>query len=882
MQHKLIVDFADLPQNTVERQVNATEQLAVLCGLNRRTSRRLGKMVYLILSNHPLETLIENSIQFVSSEYGCSLGFQFSTHPMPLSEITVAGSKRNLKSLRRAGEKLEQFEIKGSPEDGFEIQFAQSLGMGFEIPGTREMKQWARVIARGNWEEAFERLSNIYASSRSKIQQLRDGISIRRDVLESDKGQTDVILSLVASKTDNSVVILDAQGNIEWVNRAFQKLTGFEVDEQASTLASEILFGDQQDQDAARNRFTKALDEGRNFNIEYSWSPHRDDGSDRPTAEPSWIEFQVTPVRDEDDRVVRWIAIGADVTRRRKAELAMQAARDVAESASKAKSEFLAMMSHEIRTPMNAIIGMTELVLGTRLSIDQREYLTTAQNSAQALLQILNDILDLSKVEADRLKIEQIDFDLSELTKETVITLNVLAAKKELKLRCDFASEIPTTLIGDPGRIRQILVNLVGNAIKFTSFGEVAIEAEMTDETHDRITIHFAVRDTGCGIAEEKISRIFEAFYQTDASVTKTFGGTGLGLAITSELVRLMGGRIWVESKLGKGSAFHFVITLSKSTRKLVDETLAASPAQPMVNKIVALEKAGAVLDVLLVDDHASNRNLLFEIMRRRGHRSQLASSGQEAVELMVQSNFDVVLMDVQMPEQDGLQTTAQIRQLPGSKSLVPIVAVTAYVTEEDRTRCIDAGMDDYLSKPIQIGELLEKVERWGNTRRADHPTRDKIERLDEQLQIQDAPQWATQLAQTIIGGENPESVLERDNDAATGEFVEALTRLGGDVDLLKMQMGFFLQETPQLLKNIHSAIHHLDQKTLHHNAHRLKDLVRSYDDDLATELAMKLEDIGRSGDFVEAESTFSLLEGCVAQLGLRIEAFACGETARD
>ncbi len=1010
-----IFDFTDLPQNSVSRQVTAVEQLGILCGLNRRTSRRLAKTVFLILSNYPLESFVENSISFIQAESGWAIQFLFSTDSISPNQLPAM---KGFLNLRRAGERLEEFEIRGSPEECLEIHFSQSLAVGFEIPKSRELKQWARIISSGDWEEAFSQLNRIYLASRSKVQQLRDGISIQREVLESDKGQADAILSLVASKTDNPVIILDKTGSIEWVNVAFHQLTGVDAQQDIKANIADVLFSHASDQ-SVRTSFEQSLTGENSFLFEYCWRCETKTESE-PEKQVAWIEFQATPIRDENDFVVRWIAIGSNVTQRRQAELAMKAARDLAESASKAKSEFLAMMSHEIRTPMNAILGMTELTLGSDLTIEQREYLTTANNSAQALLEILNDILDLSKVEANRLELEQTDFNLADLVRETLDTMAFLAQKKDLPLDCLFPVTIPQQLVGDPVRFRQVLVNLVGNSIKFTASGEIVVETELTDETEERVTLHFRVRDTGIGITEDKISRIFEAFYQADATVTPDYGGTGLGLSITSELVRLMGGRIWVESVTGKGSTFHFVISFPKSKRSaLASVPIAVGPAistvvivsseypasgplavwcqelgiatvtfasvaefSTWVGNQVGLAGVVAILDtdspgdevfqiaerlrqehgihsiitfaagdrvksirlcrkhaienylvkpvspksltaslnfvlgrstadprlanpnakldgskigltdhqlnILVVDDHPSNRVLVGEILKRRGHAWKQAANGMEAIDQIKVNDFDVVLMDVQMPDHDGLQTTALIRKLPGRKALIPIIATTAYVTEDDRQRCLDASMDDYLAKPIDLIKLIEKAERWGNTQRNDATRIDTIDGLGNQLLIQDVPDWATGIAQTVlVAHENsdPGELNENDarhrnskespnNEAHTHGFEPALARFAGDRELLKMQMGFFLKETPELLSSIERAIADGDAKLLHTCSHRLKGLIRTFDDELGAELATKLEDMGRDSSIEDAPSVLSLLASCVNALKVSIEGY--------
>ncbi len=1006
MTSQLIFDFADLPQNSIRRQTTAVEQLCILCGLGRRPSRRVSKATFAVLSNHSLEDFVENSIYLEHANGIWALVFRFATRPLA---IEMNGNQdRATTSLRRLGEKLEGFDIGGSPAEGFDISFQQSLATDFVPPNKRDLKQWRQVFIEGDWEAAFGRLSRLYLSGRAKNQQLRDGISIKKTILESGSGNADVILSLVASKTDNAVMIFDTGSNLEWVNQAFSRQMGVKLPGNGKLNVRDVLFSTS---NLDAEKFSVQLAAETSFDCCFVILGEDGEPHDLDNA-GAWFEFQMTPVRDEDDRVVRWIGIGTDITMRRQAEFAMQAAKDVAESGSRAKSEFLAMMSHEIRTPMNAILGMTELTLGTNLNVEQREYLTTANNSAQSLLQILNDILDLSKVEARRLELERTDFNLADLVRETCDALAVLAQKKGLQLHCNVPWEIPQQLVADMTRIRQILVNLIGNAIKFTSEGAVELNLELTDEINDRATIHFKVRDTGVGIAEEKISRIFEAFYQTDASVNRQYGGTGLGLSITSELVRLMGGRIWVESKIGKGSTFHFVLTFSKSTetqlaasipalvgkqallfsenelvharlnhwlaewevqirssfspsetlqydkydivlidvdsldeeayrlaqtlteengppqvlifspgvrmaainqcRQLGIEDYLVTPVSPRylatvlqcaigrpvteltadelqlagqtakpTNNRRSTEPATEPVSVLVVDDHAANRMLIAEVLRKRGHQWTEATSGEEAVQLVQQHDFDVVLMDVEMPDKDGLKTTAELRVLKGDVASIPIIAVTAYVTDEDRQRCLEASMDDFLAKPINVAELLEKVERWGRTDRSVQEAKSESETLDTQLLIQDTPDWATHITQTIVDADNglesesPTDYFDDDVGDESEQFAIALERFGGDQELLRMQMDFFTQGTPQLLENICKAIRSGDARALHHNAHRLKGLVRTFDAEFAGELCAQLEEMGQSDSLEKANPTFQLLESVVEELQHKIATYS-------
>jgi signal transduction histidine kinase/ActR/RegA family two-component response regulator len=377
-------------------------------------------------------------------------------------------------------------------------------------------------------------------------------------------------------------------------------------------------------------------------------------------------------------------------------------AKDKAEAASRAKSEFLANMSHEIRTPMNGIMGITEIVLETGLSAAQREHLNTVKHSAEALLGIIDDVLDFSKIEAGKMAIELAPFPLRKCLENTLKTLAPRARAKNIGLRLELDPSVPEDVIGDQGRLRQVLINLVGNAIKFTSSGEVSVEVSVDNSNNSGV--HFAVRDTGIGIALEKQSVIFEAFSQADGSTTRQFGGTGLGLTISSRLAEAMQGRLWVESTLGKGSCFHFIARLEEAPQRL-------EPPRP--DTMVRTPRPGG-LNILLAEDNTVNQRVAVHLLKKEGHRIVVTSNGKEAVAAWRSQWFDLVLMDVQMPEMDGIEATAEIRRRENG-SHTPIVALTAHAMAGDRERCLAAGMDDYLTKPISRTALLEILARVGS-----------------------------------------------------------------------------------------------------------------------------------------------------------------------
>jgi len=635
----------------------------------------------------------------------------------------------------------------------------------------------------------------------------------------------------------NAIVVTDAKGTIQWVNPAFTQLTGYSAEE-AVGQNPRILKSGKHDQGFYRELWATIL-EGKTWHAELS--------NHKKSGEEYTEEMTIAPVRSAAGAIIHFVAIKQDVTERRQAQAELTKAKEAAEAANRAKSEFLANMSHELRTPLNGIMGMTELALQTELTPEQREYLMLSKCSAESLLNLINEILDFSKVEAGKLEFESIDFNLRNHVESCLKSLAARAYEKGLELNCEVAAEVPEVVNGDPSRLRQIIVNLVGNAIKFTEQGEVTLAVAAQSFGAEKIVLHFQVRDTGIGIPEERREAIFDAFAQADGSTTRRYGGSGLGLTISRRLVEMFGGRVWLESELGRGSTFHFTVQLAPGTpaewtaplacgdlrgvpvlivddnqtnRKVLEAmvtgwemkpTLAGS-ADAALQRIQEAAEAGTPYRLLLVDaqmpgrdgfmlieqlkreerlgafaiivltsggkcgdaarcrqlgvagyltkpvgrsellraivqvlapesgeeqqapalvtchslrehsknmrillaeDNLVNRMVAVRLLEKHGYTVEVAGNGREAVAKVKADRFDLVLMDVQMPEMDGFEATAAIREHEkASGQHIPIIAMTAHALKGDRERCLAAGMDGYISKPFKVEELLANLEQ--------------------------------------------------------------------------------------------------------------------------------------------------------------------------
>ena len=564
-------------------------------------------------------------------------------------------------------------------------------------------------------------------------------------------------------------------------------------------------------------------------------------------------------VRDDSGRPLQMVGTNWDITQQKLAEeelrLAALHAQELvqqAESATRAKSDFLANMSHEIRTPMNGVLGMLTLLQDTDLTPEQTHFAQLARSSSEALLSLLNDILDFSKIEAGKMELEKVNFSLCRQVDEVVAMMTLRTREKGLHLTARLAPEIPDLVRGDPVRLRQILINLISNAVKFTQYGEIHLDVNVSaGESAGELTLYFVVRDTGIGIPANKVEQLFQKFSQVDSSTTRLYGGTGLGLAICKQLVEMMGGEIGVRSEVGVGSEFWFTARLTEATRSVMAESLAVGPVASLSSAAWSETVSGA--RILVVDDNSTNQQVALGILKKLGFKVDLADNGREAVTAAKQAGYNLIFMDVQMPVMDGFQATRLIRLAETGclNPVVPIVAMTARALPEDRDECLNQGMNDYLAKPIEVPALMAVLKKW----------------LKPATSSPSLP--ATSPQEADAGSGAGEEVAGVPVPAGPPVFNRAtlMACLMDDEELAQGIINVFLQDLPGEIDRLKSHIAAGDGAEIARQAHKVKGAAANVRGEALSELAAALETAGHAEDWVTIQALAPKLEGQVIAL---------------
>ena len=785
------------------------------------------------------------------------------------------------------------------------------------------------------------------------------------------------LLNTLLENVPDSIYFKDTDSNFTRVSRGLAEKFGL-ADAKEAIGKSDADYFTEEHARPAREDELRVMSTGRPILAKIERETF-DDGHE------TWCSTTKLPLRSPSGAIVGTFGITRDISDLIRVEEELRKAMRAADAANEAKSDFLANMSHEIRTPMNAIIGMTDLLIDTQLNDTQREYLNMVKESGEALLDLINDILDFSKIEAGKMELDETEFDLRQSLGDTLKSLALRAHTKGLELAFAVEPNVPERLVGDIGRIRQVIINLVGNAIKFTEDGEVVLEACIEPISETEVRLHLMVRDTGIGISPSKCKTIFEAFRQADTSTTRSYGGTGLGLAICTRLVELMGGKIWVESELGKGSEFHFtarcevvegsrpptprpdataaidarvlIVDDNATNRRILEDMLSAWGMNPVAvpGALVGLEllegaiadedpfalvvsdvnmpeidgfsfveamrerehlsdtpvimltsggrpgdvfrrqelrvlsnllkpvkqsemfdsivnalgegaaEAGAglgsthatpemrSLKILLAEDNVINQKLVLGLLEPRGHQVTVANNGNEAVALSEDGHFDLILMDVQMPELDGFGATKVIREREGDRGeRVPIVAMTAHAMKGDRDRCLDAGMDDYLAKPIRADAVMAKLSTFFGEGGAKTENSHRSRRVPE-------PQKS--------GGELKQPQIA----PAEIDWSVPLLGVGGDKELLRQVIEICIEDSPPLMDEMKQAIDRGDAPELNRVAHNLKGSLLFLGQVKPCQHAQNLEIMGADNRLDEAMEAYKELKDSMDSLCLAL-----------
>ena len=963
--------------------------LRVLFRLHRLTTERDLRVRELNATNAALDQTVEERTSLLrASEERLELAVRGSTDGVwdwNVLTSEVYYSPRMKELLGHTDDEMpnvfESFESRLHPDDhdsvldevNAHLQHRKPYDVEYRLRTKSGEYRWFRARGQAIWNDAGQ--AQRMAGSITDITERKTA----EQALASANAQ---LAGVLDASTQVSVIATDVNGLITVFNTGAQNLLGYSAEEMIGKQNPGILHV-AEEMVARGQELTGELGypvEGFEVFVAYAkrgrfyrreWTYVRKDGSQ------FMVSLVITAVKNAEGDITGYVGLAEDITLRKQTEEQLLRAKESAESASRAKSSFLANMSHEIRTPMNGIIGMAQLLAQTELRSHQRDYLTTVEESAHILMRLLNDILDFSKIEAGKLELECVDFRISECVGRASQMLVLRAAEKGLEIVCRVAPEIPDHLRGDSGRVQQVLVNLLGNAVKFTASGEIFVNVNaesIGDESigADQVRLHLSVSDTGIGIPSDKQDQIFRPFEQAEASTTRRFGGTGLGLAISRQLVEMMHGRMWVESEPGRGSTFHFtaefgiaadqhrhepaeldslhdlpvlVVDDNFTNRRILSEMLQYWHMQPtladsaeaarhalqtaresqrpirlilldhhmpgedglhfaeslrglqnpgqcpiimissgsfpvdadlgekygigrfMTKPVIASELLNEVLRqfgryttvkpeqsprgspsapvpprrVLLVDDNVINRRVALGLLRGRGHQVVMVENGQEALNALAEQEFDVILMDMQMPVMDGYEATAEIRKREHqSGGHIPIVAMTAEALKGDRERCLALGMDDYVSKPITPVEMYRAVERF--------PALCLPEEAGQRN--------SAEVSATPTECHTESRIPENPSDSAPcGErpaidWNVAKVRLGSGSEILREFSELVKVQSPTLLADIHRAIETRNFKLLRRSAHTMKGSVTYFGAEPLAQAALALENLGRAESF--------------------------------
>ncbi|MEE3715801.1 response regulator [Tumidithrix elongata RA019] len=662
-----------------------------------------------------------------------------------------------------------------------------------------------------------------------------DQLVTLQELLAQQNNELQYSNALLKAQKESSldgILATDEQGRIFSYNRRFCKMWNLEQELSDPKLESSLLLSRVDLPDTLMNLIEQGYENADQV-------IHGEVNIDAKV-----FEYYTSPVSSPEHKFLGLIWSFRDITERKLAEIRqtellkeVQQAKEEAELAARAKADFLAMMSHEIRTPINGVLGVTQLLATTDLTPEQYKYVRTAQVSGEILLTVVNDILDFSKIDSGKLELEHQPLDIRAVVRDIYELISPKIQEKNLHLHYNIAPDIPTYILGDVTRLRQILLNLINNAVKFTEAGEVEVSVKLETPQAlppqgEEVMILFSIRDTGIGISEEDVSRLFQAFTQANIATARKYGGTGLGLVICSRLIEMMKGWIWVESKEGEGSTFYFTIA-SEITDQIPEDSKLVSSLQPLSSRLNQGQKLGEVLplNILLAEDNVINQELAIAMLGKMGYQADVVGNGQDAIEAVQHKQYDILFTDIQMPKLDGLET-ANFLTKNWADLLLPyprpkIIAMTASALQGDREMCLQAGMDDYISKPILFDAFQRMVEKWGQG--IDQPSQEEGDRLD-----------------TV--------------EAIEPSAIQSLRDI--DPRLVERMINLFLkEESPPLMARLRENIKKVDLPEIYHVAHTLKGCSYILGAKKLGDLLLSIEMKGKKNDSSDIESLMQQVE---------------------